>query len=377
MNISVSEINSYLKCRRAWDLTSSSRQSLRHKVTPKMFFVVGNGVHEAIDAQASGDDPLEFFEEYVSRERADRKAYYEEAVGSTPWQSEMEEFESSVNLARSLVDQYFSHYGSENPLEEQGLKYVATEIPFSIPLGQYGGPDVDFVGTFDGIATDLATETKFWLVENKTYDRKPDLQAAQRGNQYVGYNWAFRALTGLSAAGTLFNGVAKQLIDTPTVLKSGELSQNKQAKVTLKTFLKAIQDGGRDPVKYYDYLAFLEERERLGDDRFFHREIFTYPNIQLDNWFNNTLRPIAWELGEEPYTGVSPQIYPNYTSCRGCLVADLCTAMDLDEDVEAIKRQRYEVKTYGTMNSVTGVTPTPVANAEELVAILTQGKNNV
>ncbi len=180
-----------------------------------MFFVVGNGVHEAIDAQASGEDPREFFQAYVSRERDDRVAYYEDAVGSAPWKSEMEEFENSVTLADKLVDQYFLHYGSKNPLAEQGLKYVATEIPFSIPLGEYGGPDVSFVGTFDGIATDLATESKFWLVENKTYDRKPDLQAAQRGNQYVGYNWAFRALTGHSAAGTLFNGVAKQLMDTP------------------------------------------------------------------------------------------------------------------------------------------------------------------
>lgn len=337
-----------------------------------MFFVVGNGVHEAIDAQASGDDPSEFFEEYVSRERADRKAAYEEVVGSAPWLGEMEEFESSVGLARSLVDQYFLHYGSENPLEDQGLKYVATEIPFSIPLGEYGGPDVNFVGTFDGIATDIQTESRFWLVENKTYDRKPDLKTAQRGNQYVGYNWAFRALTGHSASGTLFNGVAKQLMDTPTVLKSGELSQNKQAKVTVKTFLKAIQEGGRDPVKYLEYLEYLEERERNGDDRFFYREIFTYPNIQLDNWFNSTLLPIASELTEyqTALKEFIPAVYPNYTSCRNCLVQDICTAMDLDEDVEAIKDQRYEIKTYGTMTAVEGVKPSPVANATELIELL-------
>ncbi len=88
-NISISEINSFLRCRRAWDLTSASRQSLRHKVTPKIFFVIGSAVHEAIDAQARGDDPYEFFEEYVSRERADRRLAYEEITGTSAWQSEM------------------------------------------------------------------------------------------------------------------------------------------------------------------------------------------------------------------------------------------------------------------------------------------------
>lgn len=370
MNISVSEINSYLTCRRAWDLSSANRQSLKHKVTPKMYFVIGNAVHEAIDAQASGDDPYEFFEEYVSRERADRRAAYEEVVGSTPWQSEMEEFEDSVNMARRLVDQYFLQYGSENPLEDLGLKYVATEVPFSIPLD--GIPSVNFVGTFDGIATDLATETKFWLIENKTYDRRPNMADFWRGNQPTGYSWAFRALTGQTPAGMVYNGIAKHLIESPKVLQSGELSTNKQAKVTVKSYLKAIQEGGRDPIKYHSFLEFLEERERNGDDRFFYREIQAYSNVQLDNWERSTLHPIAAELSE--YDMVGPyarhNVYPNYTSCRGCLVKDLCTAMDLDEDFQAVVDARYEKKTYGTMTAVSGVTPSPVANAQELVELL-------
>lgn len=364
-NISVSEINSYLRCRRAWDLTSSSRQSLRHKITPKIYFVIGSAVHEALDAQARGDDPYEFFEEYVSRERADRRAAYEESVGSTPWQSEMEEFENSVSLARKLVDQYFLHYGAENPLEDLGLKLVATEIPFSIPL-LHG---MNFVGTFDGVATDLETESRFWLVENKTYDRKPAMEDFWRGNQPTGYAWAFRALTGQTPAGIVYNGIAKQLVETPKVLQSGELSTNKSAKVTVKSYLKAIQDGGRDPVKYFDYLEFLQQRELNGDERFFYREIQSYSNAQLDNWGRNTLDPIADEIG-----GYDGQVhfvpFPNYTNCRGCLVKDICTAMDLDEDVQAVIDARYQIGTYGTMNAVNGATTHPVEDAQQLVDLL-------
>jgi hypothetical protein len=362
MNISISEINSYLTCRRAWDLTSANRQSLKHKVTPKMFFVVGSAIHEAIDAQARGDDPFEFFEEYVSRERADRKAAYEEIVGSTPWFGEMEEFESSVNLARLLVEQYFSHYSAENPLADQGLKYVATEVPFSIPLLD---GNVNFVGTIDGVATDIETESLFYLVENKTSAQRPDLESVESGNQWVGYNWAFRALTGVTPAGTLYNGVIKNPIKSPRVLKDGSLSMDKSARVTLKTFTEALARGNYDPVKYYDYLAFLEERERNGDDRFFVREMFHYSNQQLNHWFYSVLLPMAYELQESHDVPV-----PNFSACKNCLVKDICKSMQLGESTEALIEQRYEVKTYGTMEAVTGVTPTTVSSAEELINLL-------
>jgi hypothetical protein len=44
--------------------------------------------------------------------------------------------------------------------------------------------------------------------------------------------------------------------------------------------------------------------------------------------------------------------------------------MQIGEDVDAIIDQRYEVKTYGTMEAVQGVTPTEVGSAEELIALL-------
>lgn len=358
-NVSVSEINSFLRCRRAWDLTSASRQSLRHKVTPKIYFVIGSAVHEAIDAQARGDDPFEYFEEFVQSERADRREAYESSVGKSPWANEMEDFEQSVVLARELVSQYFNHYGAENPLAAQGLKYVATEVPFSIPLG--GG--VNFVGTFDGIATDIETESVFYLVENKTAGRKPNIETIQTSNQFVGYNWAFRALTGVSPAGTLYNGILKRVIKPPKMLKSGALSVDKNASVTLKTFMEAINRGNHDPVKYLDYLEYLQEREANGDDRFFFREIFTYSNAQLDNW-GETLELVSSEMTQ------SPVVYPNYTSCEGCLVRDLCLAQDMGEDVDAVKRLRYEVKTYGTMEAVDGVTPDTVSSVSDLLEVL-------
>lgn len=360
MKISITEINSYLRCPRAWDLTSASRQSLRHKITPKIFFVVGSAVHEAIDAQASGGDPLAAFETYVEKERRERVEYYEEQVGSSPYTSELKDFDESVELARLLVSQYFDHYTWENPLIERDLKYIATEIPFSIPLPN----GVNFVGTFDGVATDIRTESVFFLLENKTAARKPNIDLVRNSNQFVGYNWAFRALTGQTPAGTLYNGIWKNPIKEPRLLKNGSLSQDKSARVTLASFQKALQRGNHDPTKYLDYIQFLVEREANGDDRFFFRDIFTYSNQQLDNWFSDVLLPVSTEIAE------NPRSYPNFTSCDNCLVADLCTAMNLGEDVDRVKEARYDVGVYGTMELARTATPATVNSVESLLETL-------
>lgn len=365
-NISISEINSYLKCRRAWDLTSSNRQGLKHKATPKIYFTIGSAVHEAIDAQARGDDPYEFFEEYVSRERADRRASYEEAVGSTPWQSEMEEFEVSVNLARSLVEQYFSHYSGQNPIKDLGLKYVATEVPFSIPLS----PDVNFVGTFDGIATDLATETKFYLIENKTTGRKPDMDMFRRGNQSKGYNWAFKALTGHKPVAMVYNVIMKRLIAEPKLLKSGALSQDKRASVTVQSFLNGLAQYDLDPLDYAEYIEMLATREEAGDDRFFLREKFHYTENELLHWYLNVLDPLVDEIASPSQISNYLEIYPNYTSCENCLVRDLCDAMDAGDDVAGVVSARYKVGKTPTERRVQDATPHMVNNAQDLVTYL-------
>lgn len=365
-NISVSDINNFLNCRRAWDLTSTNRQSLRHKTTPKMFFVVGSAVHAAIEGQANGEDPLHSFEAYVSREREERKLAYREEVGSTPWQSEMESFDESVDLARSLVGQYFCHYSVENPLEDLGLKYVATEVPFSIPLRE----GVNFVGTFDGVATDIASESFFYLVENKTAARKPAMHDFWRRNQPIGYTWAFRTLTGHTPAGILYNGILKRVISSPKVLKSGKLSVDKSASVTTKTFLEAINRGGHEPTQYLEYLEFLQERETNGDDRFFHRELHSYSNHELDDW-GESLISISHDM-----TDPALRIYPNRNSCSNCLVRDICEAMDYGEDVDSVVSTRYKLGKYGTMDAVDGATPVQVSSPSELIEYL-KGVSNV
>ncbi len=366
MNISVSEINSFLTCRRQWDLTSGNRQSLKHKVTPKLYFVIGSAVHEALDAGARGDDPFTAFETYVEAEKANRLAVFE--LGGYPvWDSQMEEFESSVDLARCLVRQYYDHYSIENPLVSDGLKYVATEVPFSIPLRE----GLNFVGTWDGILTDIETETQFYLIENKTFGRRPNLELFATSNQIRGYNWAFRELTGVTPSGTLYNGIAKKLIQKPKMLKSGALSVDRSASITLDTFMEAIQQGGYDPLKYLDYINFLSERERHGDDdRFFIREMLHTTNTELDNWRREVLWKVMQEMTFPDFGADDIEVFPNYTACEHCNVRDICGAMDRGDDVDLVVSTRYELGKSPSMRAVDGVTPSVVTSTSDLLEIL-------
>ena len=364
IHISVSDINSFLRCRRSWDIGSPLRQGYRHKVTPKLFFMVGSAVHEAIDAQARGEDYLEAFDAYVQKEREDRVRLYKELTGSQPWANEFEEFEESVDLARGLVEQYFDHYGSVNPTEEQGLEVIATEIPFKIPLSSSDSQgDVYLVGTFDAIYTDIETRTRFYLGENKTASSTPDFAAVSSSNQFVGYNWAFQQLTGIRPAGTLYNLILKRLIKEPKVLKSGKLSTDKRQSTTAKKFFEAIQAGGRDPLDYVEFLAYLEEQSQ-NDTRFFRREMFYYTQTHLAHWERDVLRPVVREM-----TG-NPAIYPNLTSCNFCSVKDVCESMFLGEDTSEVLSTQFEKKSYGTHEAVQSLEPVYVTSTEELIQTL-------
>ena len=363
INISVSDINSFLRCRRSWDISSQLRQGYRHKVTPKLFFMVGTAVHEAIDAQARGEDYKAALEAYIAQEREDRIAQYRDITGSNPASYEFEEFEENAEFAGLLADQYFDHYGSVNPTEEMGLKVVATEVPFKLPMELSAYDDVYFVGTFDAIYTDIETESRFYLGENKTAASCPDINDVSRSNQFVGYNWAFQRLTGLKPAGTLYNLIIKRLIKEPRVLKTGKLSTDKSQATTAKKYFEAIQAGGRDPLDYVEFLEYLRERDE-NDTRFFRREMFYYSQTHLAHWARDVLYPVAGDMIK------SPAIYPNLTSCQFCSVKDVCESMFLGEDTSEALDSKFEQKAYGTHEAVQSLEPVYVTTTEELIQTL-------
>lgn len=364
---SVSDMQTFLSCREKWDLSSPNRQSLRHRSTPRMYLTQGTALHAAIEAQQKGvQSPLGAAEDYLSEERKARVEQIKRETGFEPWPTEMKEWDEKADLTRALVKQYFEHYGYENPLADQGMEYLATEVPFKIDVSELTGiKGAFFVGTFDGIARD--GHDNLWLVENKSYTVKPDLLDLRSHFQTNGYAVAWEMLTGTALTGALYNGVAKKLIKEPRRLQSGALSADVSQQTTYQRFIAAMKRDGI-PLglpKYAKILEKLKNIEDQGDDRFFYRESFYFNETQISTWTSEFVT-IAQEMTN------SPRIYRTipFKGCgpqgQDCWWRDVCFAKHTGQDVQQLIDLKYEVGSYGTIEAVDGVTPFTVSSIEEL-----------
>lgn len=369
--ISFSDVEAFLRCREMWDIKSANRQSIRHKVSPKLYLDLGTAVHKALEAQYEGADPLATVNEYMDEQKEVRTAAYVEEHGFQPWPVEFKEFDETRELALALVGQYFDRYGTANPIEDQGLNYIGMEVPFKIDITDmigwnYSNPRatvqrVYFVGTLDALAID--EHDGLFVVENKTYTASPDSELVQWHWQTQGYAVALRWLTGLGVAGGLYNGIAKKVIAEPKVLKSGLLSVDKRQATTLARYLDAITRNGEavsDP-RFHDILSILRSYDDQGDTRFHYREKFFFSDEQLESWETDFLHIVVEMLD-------NPRIYRTvpFKGCGDCWFSDLCHTKHSGGDTEYLLKQRYTVGTYGTVEEVAGIEPTMISSIEEL-----------
>lgn len=363
--LSISDIQSFKSCRQKWDYSSGNRQSLRHKATPRLYLTEGSTIHEAIDAQASGGDPREAAQSYIAAERQKMLDAYAESNGFQAWDIELDRFDESAEFVMQLVEQYFDHYG-DDPLKDQGLTYLATEVPFQLelPVEAPSGETVYFVGTWDGVAQD--SDGKVFLVENKTYKSLPDSAELMFHDQSTGYAVAFHALTQTRLTGMLYNGIAKRLIVQPKLLKSGKLSVDKRQSVTSKSFIDAILENDLDPYDddYAEILQTLREREAEGDARFFYQEKFYFSDTQLESWYDELLA-VAEEMTNDPKIYRTVPFNGCGKSGADCWFRDICRTEHSGGDTEWVLRG-YAVGTYGTMSAMEDASPSFVTSVESL-----------
>jgi hypothetical protein len=335
-----------------------------------MYLTQGSAMHEAIDAQAKkpGDRlvPRKAADGFLAAERELKVADIKQRTGFAPWPAEMAEWDEAADFTRNLIEQYFDHYGVDNPLADQGMEYIATEVPFKVDISDLVNiDDAYFVGTFDGIAVD--GHGNLWLVENKTYGQKPDLTDLVVHFQTTGYAVAWEMLTGTTLTGALYNGVSKKLIAEPRRLKDGSISSDKRQQTTYKRFTTALKSDGvpLSHPKYADILKKLSDIEKQGDDRFFYRESFYFNETQKENWTHEFFA-IVGEMHNRPriyrtvsFKGCGPQ-------GADCWWRDVCFAKHTGQDVQMLLDQRYQVGAYGTFEAVDGHTAIQVSSIEEL-----------
>lgn len=204
--VSQSKVKTFRRCHQAYDYRYVQKLRRKRKSRPLQF---GTMIHEALERHFNGDDALEYFEE-LRNDVAAMKLFAQER----------EEYGDILVDTKDIITDYLDHWADDGlrPVRKAGR---GAEHTFEIELM----PGVVWNGKIDAIAK---TPNKLrWLVEHKTYTRKPNEDDRWRNLQSVTYFRANDILGWQPLDGCLWDYIKSKPPAIPAVLKDGTLSSKK------------------------------------------------------------------------------------------------------------------------------------------------------
>lgn len=355
--VSVNELNSFQRCRRAWDLTSASRQSLHRKGNPDPALHMGSCVHYACAVHTLGGDPLVAVNRFYMATVAELEKQSRERFNTPLTNEEKYLLQAQMLDVRALIAAYFDRYGTTNPVKPYMI--IAPEVTFEIPL--VPDQDIYLVGTIDRVMMDEFGNPI--PGEIKTYKSAPKRENWRFNHQLYGYAAALQALTGKRVPVATYDGIRKKAPTQPAVLKSGRLSKQ-WIDTTHKVYRDALLRtfGGEIPNDYLELLSRFKARDRSADSVFNTR--FRIPIVQhaLERWWDSAVT-LAMEMANYPI------IRPNFEwqGCPMCKVKDLCYAIEAGDDqmVKWLKQDQYGLGQTHTRQASRVVRPGDINSVED------------
>jgi hypothetical protein len=358
--VSVTELNTFQRCRRNWDETSPSRKSLHLKGVPSVALNVGSAMHYAVAAQTLGQDPEQAIREFYSASRAKIEFDYRNQVGTGLSDEELDSLDAQRMMCLQLIRAYYARYGLKNPVRP--YRSIACEVTFRIPLDEWLG--IYLIGTIDQVVVD---ESDCPIpVETKTYSRKPNKTDWRFAHQPYGYAAALQYLTGQRVPYFLYNGIRKTGPTQPKILKRGGVSQ-RWIDTTYEVYRDAVrlEHGGKIPNSYLDILNRFKARDNSPENAFTTRFRMPVSQHAIELWLDQAAA-IAREMA------FSPIIYPNFpwNGCRFCRTQDLCHALQAGDDAQYqyLVNENYRIDTTHTRKAKHIATRKNVRNVEDLAA---------
>lgn len=334
MIVSVTEIQQFQRCRRAWSYSSFNQQSLG-PIVPNRALSLGKTIHRAfaqwlIESNATTatttTTPRPFnalFLTAAQEELVQIKDAYLRQVKAPISESELGPYYDGVDMGLALTRNYEAKWGTPLPT---GFTLIAPEQQVEIPISgtEYdhyhsahyeddsqqnyerhikedhnGIDDADTYHThthrlsarMDAIIRRDSTGD-LYILEHKTYASRPKPEILQAAFQFQAYEWAAQQLNIGTVAGTAYDGLWKRAVPP---------------------------------------------RGNTQDD-LFTRLLIAHPQEQLRD-VQETITSVVLDMAD------SPRIYPNrrWEGCLyDCAFENLCTAQSRGEDVEWIKQARYQ-----------------------------------
>jgi PD-(D/E)XK nuclease superfamily protein len=342
--ITVNELASFQRCRRAWDFTSANRRSLMKQGPPTAALHIGSAFHYATAMHSEhGADPEQAVREFfaLSLERVEKQ--YLASVGTLMSNEERAPIEEMRLVALSLIRTYYERHGYENPIKP--FQHVASELTFRIPLVKEH--DVWLIGTIDEVALD--TDGNPVPIEKKTYSRRPDKKKWRFNHQLYGYACALSILTGHPVNYACYDGIRKKEPTIPKILKNGHVSR-KWIDTTYEQYREVVlaTHDGEVPNEYLDILNRLNARDHSPENAFTTRFKVPISSRAMLKWWDDA-KAVAMEAAHYP------RIYPNFNwqGCPECRHVDLCHAVQAGD--------KNAIKVIANTDYRRGVTPTVAA----------------
>ena len=235
--ISVTERQLFKRCRRRWDYSSFSRQSLSPVVNAPALDL-GTLIHSTL-AEWTADpslSPLEIYEQHMTTLLKYTIDSYTQRIGCKPSQTELAPLLEAFNLGFSMIKNYHEYWHTPLPPGYtliQNEQTVTTNIPGTCiyaneaadvclcDLCECYSPDDcidDYVcqccchqleATFDGVMAD--EHGQLFIIERKTYSRRPSIEELDRKDQFIAYMWALqRTFPNQFVVGVSYDGLWKR-----------------------------------------------------------------------------------------------------------------------------------------------------------------------
>lgn len=226
--ISVTERQLFKRCRRKWDYSSFSRQSLSPIVNAPALDL-GTLIHATL-AEWTNDpalDPEEIYSTLSLNHLRGVMVTYEQRIGCKPSKEELTPQLEACALGTDMIKNYRSVWRTPLP---PGFTLVQNEqtVVVPIPGTEHCICSIDpcpstyckncahnceqlhlLEGTFDGVMADA--HGQLFIIERKTYSRKPSIDELDRKDQFLAYMWLLqRALPDSFVVGVAYDGLQKR-----------------------------------------------------------------------------------------------------------------------------------------------------------------------
>lgn len=311
--VSQSKVKTYRRCRQAYHNKYVLKLRKKTKSRPLVF---GSLIHKMIELDAEGDDPFTALDISL----ADKSLFAVEKA----------EYSEVIEDVGAIMGEYFPYWEENSDMRYVRRKGRSAEHHFEIEIL----PDVIFNGKIDALGkTGLRNSTQLWMVEHKSFARKPNADDRWRNLQSVSYFRAMDIMGWPKVDGTCWDYVWSKAPRKPGLLASGAMSQ-KNIDTLPSAVELAIKEHGLDRSEYKGFIEKTKVHQKQWFQRIYTPVQESVSEMIFDD-FVNTVKEMVENHGKKSDMNIERH-------CSWCDYEPLCRAKLEGLDVDYVMERQYE-----------------------------------